>query len=90
MNDLHIDVEWLMENPWFQSNVTLVAGSSGLKRRVTYVTVQEAPDFYKQIEGGEFLLPRQHRGVGGGDEFGGHVGKLRVIKKGESPSTQRR
>ncbi len=56
MNDLHIDVEWLMENPWFQSNVTLVAGSSGLKRRVTYVTVQEAPDFYKQIEGGEFVL----------------------------------
>lgn len=51
-----IDVEWLTESDMFKKNITLVAGHQGLKRRVTYVTVQEAPNFYEQIEGGEFVL----------------------------------
>lgn len=51
-----IDLEWLMEIPMFKEHVKLIAGKGGLSRHVTYVTVQEAPDFYKQIEGGEFVL----------------------------------
>ena len=51
-----IDVEWLTEIAMFKNNIRLVAGRGGLHRNVTYVTVQEAPDFYRQIEGGEFVL----------------------------------
>lgn len=51
-----IDVEWLTEIAMFKNNIRLVAGRGGLHRKVTYVTVQEAPDFYRQIEGGEFVL----------------------------------
>ncbi|WP_352401608.1 PucR family transcriptional regulator [Synergistes jonesii] len=51
-----IDVEWLTEISMFKNHIRLVAGKGGLARHVTYVTVQEAPDFYKQIEGGEFVL----------------------------------
>ena len=51
-----VDVEWLMESKMFQDKIRLIAGHGGLKRRVTYVTVQEAPNLYEQIEGGEFVL----------------------------------
>lgn len=51
-----INVDWLADIPMFKDKVKLVAGKGGIGRRVTYVTVQEAPDFYKQIEGGEFVL----------------------------------
>lgn len=51
-----IDVERLTESEMFKNNITLVAGHRGLKRRVTCVTVQEAPNFYEQIDGGEFVL----------------------------------
>ncbi|MFR5880010.1 MAG: PucR family transcriptional regulator [Cloacibacillus evryensis] len=51
-----IDVEWLTEIAMFKNNIRLEAGRGGHLRNVTYVTVQEAPDFYRQIEGGEFVL----------------------------------
>ena len=52
-----IDVEWLTEIAMFKNNIRLVAGRGGLHRKVTYVTVQEAPDFYRQIEGGGLYSP---------------------------------
>ena len=51
-----VSIEWLTEIPMFKNHVRLVAGRDGINRRVTYVTVQEAPDFYKLIDGGEFVL----------------------------------
>lgn len=51
-----VTVEWLTEISIFKNKVKLLAGKGGIDRLVTYVTVQEAPDFYKQIEGGEFVL----------------------------------
>lgn len=51
-----VDVQWLTQSKMFKENIQLIAGSRGLGRRVTYVTVQEAPNLYEQIDGGEFIL----------------------------------
>lgn len=51
-----VTVEWLSETDIFQKHIKLLAGRSGLSQKVTFVTVQEAPDFYTMIDGGEFVL----------------------------------
>lgn len=51
-----VTVKELMETDIFRKKVRLVAGDGGLDRKVTYVTVQEAPDFHTLIDGGEFVL----------------------------------
>ena len=51
-----VTVSWLTETEIFKNHIRLVAGRSGLGKKVTYVTVQEAPDFYTLLDGGEFVL----------------------------------
>ncbi len=51
-----ITIRWLTEIDFFKQYVRLVAGENGLERKVTYVTVQEAPDLYRLLSGGEFVL----------------------------------
>lgn len=51
-----VTVRWLTNIDFFQKNVRLIAGENGLDRKVTFVTVQEAPDFYTLLDGGEFVL----------------------------------
>ena len=51
-----VTVNWLTETEIFREHIELVAGKRGLDKQVTYVTVQEAPDFYTLLDGGEFVL----------------------------------
>jgi purine catabolism regulator len=37
-------------------NMEVIAGSNGLNRKVTTVSVMDAPDIYKWMKGGEFLI----------------------------------
>ncbi len=45
-----------MELETINKMMRLVAGHGGLKNRITYVTIAEAPDFYEWVSGGEFVL----------------------------------
>ncbi len=51
-----VTVEKLTELEIFQNGIDLVGGAKGLARKVTFITIQEAPDFYATIDGGEFVL----------------------------------
>lgn len=51
-----VTVEKIMELEHFAESVILVAGQSGIKNVISYVTVSETPDFYEWVSGGEFVL----------------------------------
>lgn len=51
-----VTVQKLMDTEIFKKHVHLLGGAGGLAKEVTYVTVQEAPDFHEFICGGEFVL----------------------------------
>lgn len=51
-----VTVQKLMETETFKKHVHLLGGAGGLAKEVTYAAVQEAPDFYEFISGGEFVL----------------------------------
>jgi purine catabolism regulator len=51
-----VTVESIMEIEAFSKHARLIAGHAGIKNRITYVTIAEAPDFYQWVAGGEFVL----------------------------------
>lgn len=51
-----VTVEQIMKLETFSQVAKLVAGHGGIKNRITYVTIAEAPDFYQWVSGGEFVL----------------------------------
>lgn len=50
-----MQVQELMNMPPF-ANFTIIAGAEGLGRKVSTVSVMDAPDIYNWLNGGEFLL----------------------------------
>lgn len=53
---MELTVARLMELDILREHFRLEAGHGGLERTVSFVAVQEAPDFYEWVEGGEFIL----------------------------------
>lgn len=51
-----VTVEQIMELETISQVARLVAGHGGIKNRITFVTIAEAPDFYEWVSGGEFVL----------------------------------
>ncbi len=51
-----VTVRNILDLDIIQQRTEVIAGLSGIDKAVTYVTIQEAPDFYEWVSGGEFVL----------------------------------
>lgn len=49
-------VKQIMNLEFIQNQMTLIGGNDGLEKKVNFITIMEAPDFYEWVSGGEFIL----------------------------------
>lgn len=45
-----------MNLDFIQKQMTLIGGEQGLQKKINFITIMEAPDFYEWVSGGEFIL----------------------------------
>lgn len=61
-----ITIETLLESPYLE-NLKTIAGHTGTNREVKSVSIMDAPDSYKWLKGGEFILTTGF--IFGGDDW---------------------
>jgi purine catabolism regulator len=76
-----ITVEMLLQAPALKG-LKVVAGENGLQRQIRVVSVMDAPDSYKWLKGGEFIMTTGY--LGGGNEHFLELDLLNLVKADSS------